>query len=154
MPDYCTCGAKLVEDARFCHRCGRPTFEMPAAEAAGPAPPPPPTPAERLAQLPVGFGNPIALRIAFLLSMAIMLVGNIPVPGLIVLCWLVGGWLAVVWYRRLTGSVLTVQAGARLGSITGVMSYVTVLIELLLIHETLMRKPRGGCAAIRTNRGR
>ena len=27
MPEFCTCGTRLVEDARFCHRCGRPTSE-------------------------------------------------------------------------------------------------------------------------------
>ena len=32
MPEFCTCGTKLVEDARFCHRCGRPTWETLAAK--------------------------------------------------------------------------------------------------------------------------
>src|SRR5689334_2027095 len=50
MADFCTCGAQLPEDARFCHRCGKPqrneTFaveptpeivEIPAVASANPS---------------------------------------------------------------------------------------------------------------------
>ena len=33
-PEYCTCGAKLAEKARFCHLCGRPVFEPEMLEVA------------------------------------------------------------------------------------------------------------------------
>ena len=134
MPDHCTCGTQLVENARFCHRCGRPTSESELAEVAPPVPPPAqPTLQEKLAQIPVSFSNPIALRVAFVMSLAIMLVELIPVVNLLfVLWWLAAGWGAVLLYRRITGLSLSVAAGARLGSITGVLSFVGTAIVLTL----------------------
>ena len=32
MPEFCTCGAELPPDARFCHRCGKPQREETALE--------------------------------------------------------------------------------------------------------------------------
>jgi len=132
MPDYCTCGTKLVEDARFCHRCGRPTFEIEVAEAP-PAAPPPLTTQAKLAQLPVSFSNPIALRVGFLMSLGIMFLNMIPVLNfLFIVWWLAGGWCGVLLYRRLTGRALSVSAGARLGSITGVLAFVSMAIVFTL----------------------
>src|SRR5580698_9653723 len=131
MPEHCTCGTQLVEDARFCHRCGRPTFELAVEET------PPPIPVQtaqpslqaKLAQLPVSFSNPIALRVAFLMSLAIIPVELTPVlNALFVVWWLAAGWCAVLLYRKLTGSVLSVAAGARLGSITGVLTFLSLAI--------------------------
>ena len=34
MPDFCTCGAELPPDARFCHRCGKPQREEVIPETA------------------------------------------------------------------------------------------------------------------------
>jgi hypothetical protein len=136
MPENCTCGAKLAENARFCHRCGRPVFEearpdevvdavdpspalSPAAPVIGPVPAP----------LPVGFGNPIALRVAFLMSLAIVVMQLIPgLNVLFVVWWLAAGWCAVLLYRRMTGLALSVRAGARLGSITGVLTFVSMAV--------------------------
>ena len=28
MEQYCSCGTRLVEDALFCHKCGKPTREI------------------------------------------------------------------------------------------------------------------------------
>ena len=133
MPDYCTCGTQLVEKASFCHRCGRPTSEAEIVETPAPTPPRPPTLQEKLAQIPVSFSNPIALRVAFLMSLATMLLEMIPVLGLLsFLWWLAAGWGAVQIYRRITGLSLSVSAGARLGSITGVLAFVgTVLLVTL-----------------------
>jgi hypothetical protein len=138
MPDYCTCGAKLVEDARFCHRCGRPTREEEPTVVEASAPPPlpqaEPTPQERLGRLPVGFGNPIALRVAFVMSLSIMFVQMIPGLNLLfILWWLGAGWGAVLLYRRITGLVLSVQSGARLGSITGVLTFLAMTLMLALM---------------------
>ena len=69
-----------------------------------PTPPRQPTLQEKLAQIPVSFSNPIALRVAFLMSLAIMLVEMIPVLNLLFfLWWLAAGWGAVRIYRRITG---------------------------------------------------
>jgi hypothetical protein len=134
MPDYCTCGTQLVEDARFCHRCGRPTSGIDLIESP---PPPLPTPQitlqEKLAQLPVSFSNPIALRVGFLMSLGIMFLDLIPgLNVLFVIWWLGGGWGGVILYRRLTGRALSVSAGARLGSITGVLAFVSMAIVFTL----------------------
>src|ERR1700688_2583837 len=100
MPEYCTGGTQLVENARFCHRCARPVAEAELAEAPPPLPRRQPSLQEKLAQLPVGFSTPIALRVAFLMSLAIMLVEMIPILNvLFVVWWLAAGWGAVLLYR-------------------------------------------------------
>jgi len=132
MPETCTCGATLVEDARFCHKCGRPLFETEITpELPVDVPPVQQTPsrAALAAALPVGFSNPIALHVAFLMSLALMLLQMIPgVNLLFALWWLGAGWCAVLLYRRITGAVLSVRAGARLGTITGVLTFLSMAI--------------------------
>jgi hypothetical protein len=134
MPDFCTCGTQLVENARFCHRCGRPTSDAVIEEAPPEIIPVAATrPSARLlaASLPVGFRNPIAMRVAFLMSVAIMLLEMIPgVNLLFVVWWLAAGWGAVVLYGRMTGASLTVKAGARLGSITGVLTFLSLTVVI------------------------
>ena len=134
-PERCTCGTVLAENARFCHRCGRPVHELTPAqqEELFPTPPtpPPPAPAILIAPqpLPIGFANPIALRVAILMSMGIMLVSMLPyVNYLFFAWWLLAGWGGVRLYRRLTGLRLTVAAGARLGSLTGLFAFVIMAI--------------------------
>ena len=29
--EFCTCGAQLPPDARFCHKCGKPQYDYPGA---------------------------------------------------------------------------------------------------------------------------
>lgn len=135
MPESCTCGTKLVEDARFCHRCGRPTSEAFLIEEAPAVPPPPapPTLQEKIAQLPVNFSNPVALRVALLMSVAIIPVEMMPVLSMLSIVWWLGaGWCAVLLYRKLTGSVLSIRAGARLGSITGVLTFLGYAIGITI----------------------
>ncbi len=89
-------------------------------------------PAARVA-LPVSFSNPIALRVAFLMSLITMLLTMIPfVNYLSPVWWLVAGSAAVTLYRRLTGMSLSVGAGARLGSITGVLAFLSLVIIIAL----------------------
>ena len=132
MNEHCTCGTLLVENARFCHRCGRPTGEVPAAEVI----PPPPVAAEAppaQTQAPVGIRNPLALRVAFVMSLVVMLLQMIPGLQLLFLVWWLGaGWSTVAIYRRLTGAALTVSAGARLGSLTGVLAFVSMSLTFAL----------------------
>jgi hypothetical protein len=136
--ERCTCGAMLVDKARFCHMCGRPLYEPekpePSEESA--APPlalPQMAGALRPVQLPVSFSNPIALRVAFLMSLGIMLTTMIPVVNVLSpVWWLVAGSCAVLLYRRLTGMSLSVKAGARLGSITGVLAFLSLVVIIAL----------------------
>ena len=129
MPDFCTCGAELPPDARFCHRCGKPQREemIPetvAAQADVAAPIAPVLPAE--ASLPrVNFHNPMAVRIGLLMASAASLSSPLPVwlAGLagLVVWWLFAGFLSVYIYRRQTGQFLTVDSGLRMGWITGLL---------------------------------
>ncbi|HEY3825454.1 MAG TPA: hypothetical protein VGL82_12900 [Bryobacteraceae bacterium] len=117
--------------------CGRPVFEQEKAEAtaasAAPLPTIPPSAVPRPMQLPVSFRNPIALRVAFLMSLAIMLMTMIPVVNVLSpVWWLVAGLGAVLLYRRLTGLSLSVKAGARLGSLTGILAFLSLLIIMAL----------------------
>src|SRR5258708_28410835 len=68
LPERCTCGAILPEDARFCHKCGKPQREEPLIpqEAAEPQPPPPPPPLPTLEPPRIGFHNAPAVRIALI----------------------------------------------------------------------------------------
>jgi hypothetical protein len=128
--------------------CGRPVFEpeIPEAEGvpaaalsqmalaqAGATHGANPASRSGLAQLPVSFSNPIALRVAFLMSLAIMLMTMIPVVNVLSpVWWLVAGSCAVLLYRRLTGLSLSVGAGARLGSITGVLTFLSLVVIIAL----------------------
>jgi len=119
MPELCTCGSKLAEDALFCHKCGKPQREIfgataPAAEFAAPVAPPP------LAPLPplLNFHNRIAVRIALLMAACATLLGLTLLPFL---NWVAAGFFAVFLYRRRTGLLLDVGAGMRLGWITGIL---------------------------------
>jgi hypothetical protein len=136
-PENCTCGATLVDQSRFCHLCGRPVFEDAAPEVsqvfqqATPlqSSPAQSSPALRSGSPPVGFANPIALRVAVLTSLGTMFVEMIPVVNLLFIVWgVLGGWCAVLLYRRFTGFALDIRAGARLGSITGILTFASLLV--------------------------
>jgi hypothetical protein len=119
--------------------CGKPAFELVPEPPAESTPPPlQPMPAQartpvRLDQIPVSFSNPIALRVAFLMSLAVMLLTMIPYVYMFSpVWWLAAGLNAVLLYRRLTGVSLSVSAGARLGSITGVLAFLSLLVIVAL----------------------
>jgi hypothetical protein len=129
VPEFCTCGAQLPPDARFCHKCGRPQreelFAQPQAEQEAPQEPPP-----RSAQPPPGppridFRNSVAVRSSFFAALFANLLNLL--PYLIVACpiWLISaGFLCVLLYQRRTGHLLSIRSGARMGWITGVLSFV------------------------------
>jgi hypothetical protein len=125
-PENCSCGATLVEKSRFCHMCGRPVFEDATPEVIPilrPVTPP------RAAPPAVGFGNPIALRVAILMALGTLFIEMIPVVQLLFAVWgVAGGWCAVLLYRRFTGLALDIRAGARLGSITGFLTFASLLV--------------------------
>ena len=116
--------------------CGRPVFEPAVAEqaletAAAVPPALPPTGPRTPTQLPVSFSNPIALRVAFLMSLGITLMTIIQAL-LSPIWWLAAGLCAVLLYQRLTGLSLSVRAGVLLGSITGVLAFISLVILLAL----------------------
>ena len=113
MPEYCTCGAQLPPDARFCHKCGKPQREEDLVVEQQPiivAPPPPSPPAE---PPPISFRNATAVRVALASGIPMFLVSAIAGP-LALAVPVAGGFFAVYLYRRRTGERMTVLAGARL----------------------------------------
>lgn len=144
MPERCTCGAQLPEDALFCHKCGKPQREIVSVEQVEPeiAPAPPPIPAAAQQPLVISFHNGTAVRIAlsmgFLAFLCLLVVGQLALPQALIFVWLVAaGFLAVFLYRRSTGQRLSVINGARLGWISGIFGFVIVTIILTLFVVAL-----------------
>jgi hypothetical protein len=144
MPDFCTCGAELPPDARFCHRCGKPqreevipeTAEGRAEIAAAAAPVPP-----SAAALPgVSFHNPVAVRIGLTMGGAAAVMTWLPIIQFgFAIWWISAGFFSVYLYRRRTGHLLNVASGLRMGWVTGVLTsaILTVLITLTLVLVSL-----------------
>src|SRR5579863_3339884 len=99
MPDYCTCGTQLVEDARFCHKCGRPTSgrEEIVAEAPRIILTPPVIPVRPYVDAGVSFANPVVLRIAFAAAALSILLDMLPILGLLFIIWSMGAGYLAVW---------------------------------------------------------
>ena len=136
MPDFCTCGARLPEDARFCHKCGKPQREEPllVEEEIPPPPPSPPPPAPE--PPPIGFHNRFAVRAALPTGILAVLLSSITGP--LTLLWLVaGGFASVYLYRRRTGEKLSVINGAHRGWISGIFGFVLVTLVVTLAAVTL-----------------
>jgi uncharacterized protein YqgC (DUF456 family) len=136
----CSCGAQLVEDARFCHRCGKPTFESPALEPSEEPPSEPIAPPtdslsptlEALAD--INFSNGNAIRVGLFVAALSVLIfiplsqaAGIGLAGILVLT-LASGLLAVFLYQRRTGAALSAMQGARLGWITGIFIFILFLV--------------------------
>jgi hypothetical protein len=142
MPEFCTCGAELPPDARFCHRCGKPQREeiVPETLARPPeiasvltAPAPEIAPAPRL-----NFHNSTAVRIGLVTASIASLLSALPVLALgllgLAIWWLTAGFLAVYFYRRRTGQLLAVDNGLRMGWITGLIgSTITSVVFTLSV---------------------
>jgi hypothetical protein len=133
VPDYCTCGARLPEDARFCHKCGKPQFEEVAEPELQPEAPvtPPPLPA-----LEISFRNGTAVRISFVAALLAIVLSVVPLPfpplryALAFLVLPASGFIAVYIYMRRTGQRLTLRSGARLGWITGIFLFTISIVQL------------------------
>jgi hypothetical protein len=135
VQERCTCGALLPEDARFCHKCGRPLFEEDVARLAAQEAPPLPPPQQVSAPPPrvtsIGFGN---LR-AVLITMAVAAISLValcaatvvaPVLGPLVLC--AAGFAATKIYKRRSAEVISTGSGAYLGIMTGLWLFLVVAI--------------------------
>jgi len=131
VPEFCTCGAQLPPDARFCHKCGKPQYDYPGISEETIEPPSPPIIATAAAApaaqppLEISFHNRLAVRIGFLAALMAVLpfMLLLPVPFLPSLVAFLTGFLAVFIYSRLTGQALSIRSGARMGWITGVFSF-------------------------------
>jgi hypothetical protein len=120
MPEFCTCGAQLVSDSLFCHKCGKAQRDILEPEPQAPEPqvsaiPPPSVPTA--APLPT-FRNPVAMRIALMIAVLATFLSFLPYVN-----WLAAGYFAAFFYRRRTGSRLNLVTGVRMGWITGVLMF-------------------------------
>lgn len=149
MPEFCTCGARLPSDARFCHKCGKPQYEWSLPEEPAVQPPVVVTGPPAPAAVEISFRNRTAVRIGLLVALAASVVMSLPIPMYVniiwMLAWLVAaGFLAVYFYQRRTGQELSVRKGARMGWITGVFCFAiaTVFFTITIIAVS----SRGGLA--------
>jgi hypothetical protein len=140
VAEYCTCGAELPPDARFCHKCGKPQREEPnfAPEDVAPTPLEPPAgfPAAHISPPEIGFHNSLAIRVGFLAGSLAFLVSSLPFHPLVrVLLLLAAGAFSVYLYGRRSGHSMEMRGGARMGWITGLFCFVifTVLFTVSLV---------------------
>src|SRR5688572_21496603 len=87
---HCTCGALLPPDARFCHKCGKPQYDMSVIEdEPEPAPPVPVPVVEVEPPKPTGITlrNPAAARAALGAGAITALLMMVPLPALIQILW-------------------------------------------------------------------
>lgn len=135
MPDYCTCGAQLPPDARFCHKCGKPQFDYPEPEPEQVPEPVAAVVAKRPDETEISFHNRTAVRVSFVAALVAFLLTALPLPVFVALIWVVilflaAGFATVFVYSKRTGQSLNVRSGARLGWMTGLFSFVASLILL------------------------
>jgi hypothetical protein len=144
VPEYCSCGALLPEDARFCHRCGKPQREAdveaaPAINAA-PIPQSQDVPRVRRPDPTIGFRNPVTVRISLFASLIgfilLAILGQISTI-LALFAMLGAGTLAVNLYRRRTGLPVTIRGGIHIGWITGVFAFITSMILVTVMAIAL-----------------
>ena len=142
MNEFCTCGAQLPSDARFCHKCGKPQGDFPVVEASTSEAQPILKPAASDGLSEVSFHNRIAVRTGLLAAIVASLLISIPIPLYLNIVWVLvcqigAGFLAVFLYRRRTGQELSVKRGARMGWITGVFNFVIFTVFFTITLFTL-----------------
>ncbi len=145
MPEFCSCGAKLPPDARFCHKCGKPQYDYPEPEPEPAAAPVAAAPVE----VEISFRNGTAVRTGFVAAFLAFLLMPLPLPPFLQVIWLMAcpvgaGFVGAYLYRRRTGQRLRMETGARLGWITGVFVFLIVLV--VVATEIVYVSANGGLA--------
>lgn len=143
MEGYCSCGAKLPDDARFCHRCGKPQGDFTGYEEPEEPQPvaPPPLP---IAVVPspheISFSNGPAVRIGFAAACVawflMSVLGQIS-PLFFLLSPAIAGFGAVRFYSSRMHENLSTLSGARMGWITGVFWFVISIVFFTLTMVSL-----------------
>ncbi len=145
MEQRCTCGAALPEDARFCHKCGKPQYEediirLAAQETAATPVPTPTAVATAPTVARIGFGNLRAVLITMgvaALSLVVLYLALLLMPPLapVILC--AAGFAAATFYKKQTLESLTKGGGAFLGLMTGLWLFLVVAICLIVVSVEL-----------------
>ncbi len=141
MSETCSCGAQLVENARFCHRCGKPHGESLLEPEIVPEPVPAPAAARLTAPSPaaVSWHDPLVVRVALLTASvtAVPYLLLAQMPPVLLLWSAGGGFAAVTLYRRHSGRTLTPRAGAKLGWLNGLVAFLmaTVFFSIYLFFS-------------------
>ena len=156
VAEFCTCGAELPPDARFCHKCGKPQRDEPllAAMEVPPAPEPPPQPAVAMAPPEIGFRNGLAVRVALLSGSLAFLASSLPFHPVVRLLVLLGaGAFAVYLYRKRSGVPVEIRGGVKMGWITGLFCFVifTVLFAASFAALSFVASDGGMTAYMRDN---
>ena len=150
VPEYCTCGAQLPPDARFCHKCGKPQFDEPAIEEVPSLDSLPLAPPKAAAvPLEITFHNMLAVRTGFLAALIASMVTQLPLPMYVGFLWLLtglmgAGFFAVFLYARRSGEHVSVRGGARMGWITGIFCF--VIGTVMFTIGVLLVSSKGGLA--------
>jgi len=147
VADFCSCGAELPPDARFCHKCGKPQREEPVVE---------PEEVIELAAPPVvaaiapAVSTDVSLHdrpavlsalTAALIGLALMMLVFLPAI-LRFASPVVSGFLAVLIYRRRTQKMVNIKNGLRLGWITGMLAFVITVVMFTLTMMVLLSDPQ------------
>jgi hypothetical protein len=132
-----------VEDALFCHRCGKPQREDLIEREAEPlraepiqAPIEPPLPTAAPVPQKIDFGNRSAVRASLwsaltgflLMSIVALVLGGASVAVTL----FATGFFAVHIYVRATRTPVTAKEGAKIGWITGIFAFLLALVQFTL----------------------
>jgi hypothetical protein len=156
VAEFCTCGAELPPDARFCHKCGKPQRDEPffAAAEAPAAPEPLPQLPATVAPPEIGFRNGLALRVGLLSGSLAFLASSLPFHPAFRLLFLLGaGAFAVYLYRRRSGFPVEIRGGMKMGWITGLFCFVifTLLFTISFAALAVITKDGSMTAYMRDN---
>jgi hypothetical protein len=147
----CTCGALLPEDARFCHKCGKPQYEEDIARLSVPEVPPlaeaavPRDPGRT--SLPASAPSAISFRnlravgttlsVAAVSLVALGIAGEIGASPLLLIILCAAGFVAARFYHRRTAERLTPLAGAKLGAMTCLWLFLVIAIGAIVNFSTM-----------------
>jgi hypothetical protein len=149
VPSSCTCGAILPEDARFCHKCGKPQFEENIAalnseqESESVQAAPQPSTISNAPPVGISFKNSRAVVISLVVAAGAM-VCFFPIaflaPPLFPVFLCAVGFVTVRIYKGRSAESLSTSAGARLGWMTGLWIFL-VFAVLLALSAIMVANP-------------
>ncbi|MFL6352967.1 MAG: zinc ribbon domain-containing protein [Bryobacteraceae bacterium] len=136
MEQRCTCGALLPDDARFCHKCGKPQYEEDITRLAAEAPATTSPPTPPVAPPPrISFHNSRAVMVSLVVA-AVSLLGLCVAAFIAPLLWPVvlcaAGFAAAMLYKGRSPEPLSPAAGARLGWMTGLWLFLVFAVSATL----------------------